>query len=520
VLARALGTLRYHFIPLTVLAALAVLWTWPLARHFSDHIPGLPGDNYSFLWNLWWMRKALGAPELEFFQSRYLFSPFGVDLVNHPHTALQGLVTATALAPLSVIQAENLYIILSVFLNAACAYVLAIDIVRDRRVALVAGVAFGGSPYIAAHLLGHFDLLTAWVIPLFGLLLRRALRSGGIAAAIGAGMCVAVAAYTAYYHVVYLAVFAATYAIAAFRLMDVSIAARPQRPSLFTARLILVGLIALDLFWIAMIVVTGGTTFTVGGTEVSSRDVHNPLLALWLFALAWLLTKWRIAAGVGRPGGEAFWRGAQTLMIVAATFAVLCLPLIIQAFRLAAGGRYVTQTYFWRSAPRGVDALAPFIGHPFHPWYGEVVANLYGQLGLDRVEAVGWIGIVPMIVLLMGRGTWSDPEEARRWKIVLGVFSVWALGPFLTVAGFRRGSSASPGAGASGADRRERTDARAGDGLCVPGAGCVDGIAAGCPAAWLFMGAPRAPDSRLSPRADTHDRARPACGVRTTCLHR
>ena len=77
------------------------------------------------------MRKALSAPELEFFQSRYLFSPFGVDLINHPHAALQGYMSATALGRLSIIAAENLYIIVSVFLNAACAYALAFDLVRQ-----------------------------------------------------------------------------------------------------------------------------------------------------------------------------------------------------------------------------------------------------------------------------------------------------------------------------------------------------------------------------------------------------
>ena len=93
---------------------------------------------------------------------------------------------------------------MSVFLNAVCAYALAFDIVRRRRAALLAGVAFGGSPYVAAHLLGHFDLLTAWVIPLFALCLRRSLRTGGIARRL-VRLCVAVAAYAAYYHVVYLA---------------------------------------------------------------------------------------------------------------------------------------------------------------------------------------------------------------------------------------------------------------------------------------------------------------------------
>ena len=86
-----------HLPAMLLLAVLSIVWTWPLALHFGDHIPGLGGDNYSFLWNLWWMRKALSAPELDFFQSTYLFSPFGVDLINHPHTALQGYLSATAL---------------------------------------------------------------------------------------------------------------------------------------------------------------------------------------------------------------------------------------------------------------------------------------------------------------------------------------------------------------------------------------------------------------------------------------
>ena len=356
---RAEGTALTHLPALLLFAALSIVWTWPLVLHFSDHIPGPGGDNYSFLWNLWWMRKALGAPELEFFQSRYLFSPFGVDLINHPHSALQGYLSATALGRLSIIASGNLYVIVSVFLNAACAYALAFDLVRRRQAALLAGVALGGSPYVAAHLLAHFDLLTAWVIPLFALCLRRSLRTGSIIAAVGCGLCVAVAAYAAYDYVVYLAVFAVTYTLASFRFE--------------------------------------------------------------------------------RPAPETFWRGAQALMITVATFTLLSLPLIAQAFRLALSGRYVSQAYLWRSGPRGVDALAPLAGNPFHPFYGRAVSTFYEHLGIDRIEAVGWLGIVPLVVLLTGRGMWLDSEEARRWKVVLIVFAIWALGPFLTIGGVDAG---------------------------------------------------------------------------------
>ena len=428
-----------HLPAVVLFAALSIVWTWPLVLHFNDHIPGHGGDNYSFLWNLWWMRKALSAPDLEFFHSTYLFSPFGVDLINHPHTALQGYISATALRGMSIVAAENLYIIVSVFLNAACAYALAFDVVRRRGVAMIAGVAFGGSPYIAAHLLGHFDLLTAWVIPLFALSLRRSLRTGSVRAAIGAGLCVAIAAYAAYYHVVYLAVFAATYTLASWRLVHVRRERRADTQSFFTVRLLLTALMALDLFLIVFILMFGGDVIRLGGVTISARSVHNPLLFLWLLATAWLLTKWRVVPRFQRPPSEPFWRGAQALTITVATFALVSLPLVVQAFRLALSGRYVSQTYFWRSAPRGVDALAPLAGNPFHPLYGRVVTGFYEQLGLDRIEAVGWLGVVPLVVLLMNRRQWFDTEEARRWKGVLVVFAVWALGPFLTVAGFDMG---------------------------------------------------------------------------------
>jgi hypothetical protein len=339
-----------------------------------------------------------------------------------------------------------------VFLNAAAAYALAFEIARRRRLALLAGVAFGGSPYIAAHLFGHFDLLTAWVIPLFALFLRRALLTApekrtGLVAAAACGVCVAIAAYNAYYYVVYLALFAVTYTFAwwteekgAVPLLQVKgvrplFLRRGDSPTAFTIRLLAIGALAVDLFVMLWIWMTGGTTLKAGGTEISIHGLHNPLLVMWLLLLVWALGRWSVRLGFDRPSPVRFWRGIQALTVTAAVFAVLALPLIVQAFRLAVSGRYVSQVYFWRSAPRGVDVTSFLTGNPFHPIAGGMVSRLYAAFGLNRIEQVAWLGVVPIVVLLTGRGQWLDRHEARRWTIVCGVFVIWALGPFLMAGG-------------------------------------------------------------------------------------
>jgi hypothetical protein len=428
-----------HLPYLLLLVAAAVVWTWPLALHFRDHIPGDPGDNFSFLWNLWWMRQVLSHPALGFFHSPYLLSPFGVDLINHPHTALQGLISATLLSRLSIVEAENLYIVCSIFLNAAAAYALVYDLTRARRLALVAGVAFGDSPYIAAHLLGHYDLLTAWVIPLFALCFRRALREGSWKAAVGCGLLVAVAAYSAYYYVVYLALFAVAYALAWWNVFHVRTDRRGMSAAAFSIRLLAVGAIAVDVFVMIWIATTGGTSLTVAGREISVRGLQNPLLVMWALALVWTFARWRFRVHVERRSSEYFWRGTQALVVTAAAFVVLAVPLVSQAVHLAASGRYVTQQYYWRSAPAGIDLVSFIAGNPFHPLLGGVSRLIYRAFSLDRIEDVAWLGVVPLGLLLFRRGQWLDRGEARRWKIVLVVFVIWALGPFLFVAGVNLG---------------------------------------------------------------------------------
>jgi hypothetical protein len=266
-------------------AALTVVWTWPLVGHLRSAIPGEPGDNYSFLWNLWWLRHAWAAG-VPYFHTDYLFHPFGTTIADHPHTALPALVAATVLRPADVITAQNLLLLACVFANLLSAYALVWSVTHHQRAAVMGGVIFGVSPYLAAHLLGHYDLMAAWLLPLFALAFRRALEGRTLRAAAAAGMVLAATAYTAYYYVVYLWFFAALYALAWTEWMHVNWRRRPP-DALRRMRLLLLSLAAalgLVAVWIAG---SGGQDLNIGSIRISAHAPQNVLTMMWICVVAY-----------------------------------------------------------------------------------------------------------------------------------------------------------------------------------------------------------------------------------------
>jgi len=440
-------TRREALAPFALFATLSIAWTWPLALHLDDALPGNPGDNFSFVWNLWWMRRVLATPGLPYFHTTYLFYPFGTTIVDHPHTALPAFVAATALGGLAVAAAQNVLLIAYVFANMACMYALARAIAGEApgsaaaRAAVLAAIVFGLSPYVAVHLLGHFDLVAAWPLPLYALALRRAIDGRSRAWSVAAGVVLAATAYTAYYYVVYLCFFTLVYAIWSAGALSVSRSRTPPPPAARRVRAASAGVAAIAAVVAAAIAATGGTTVSAGAHEISARTPQNALTAMWIALAICAIASWRPRVRV-HPSPE-FRRAAAAALRIAGVFVVLASPLLWQAARLVLRGEYVTQQYGWRSIPQGVDLLAPLAGHPLHPLFGLAAARAYGVFGQDYVETIGWMGIVPLALLAVGARSSAlsagQRNDARIWRAVAAVFGVWALGPFLTIGGFDTG---------------------------------------------------------------------------------
>ena len=411
-------------------AALAIVWTLPLPLHLSTHLPGPAiGDNAIFLWDFWWMRQAL-ASHANVFHTPYLFAPVGANLTLHTHTALPAFVGATLLRPLSPVAALNAVTLAGLALNGFCAYLLAWRVTRDRAASIVTGVVFGCCPFVAAHLIGHFNLTHAWTIPLFALAWLAALQGGKVRWAIAAGVILAATAYVDYYFLVYDIAFAACTWLMESRWL---IARTRRAPRWVLAAVALLALV--DVGIIIAISMTGGFSARLGSTTIEAHSLFNPLQALGalLILIAGLCLAPAFRVSDDRASNRRMYRAALLLVAVSA---LLVAPLAWESVELVRRGDYASPAFYWRSGPPGIDAATLLLGHPFHGLWGGSVHAAYARLGIDPVESIAWLGIVPaFLALATVRRRWDHPD-VRRWAIIGIVFLIWSFGSHLFVAGF------------------------------------------------------------------------------------
>jgi hypothetical protein len=424
-----------HLAAAGLFAALAIPLTWPLALHLTTHVPGTgPDDNLQFLWNFWWMREALATGLSGYFHTPYLFHPSGVDLVLHTHNAMNAFVGATVLSAASLPTAMNLTILAGCALNGLSAYLLAYRLSSRWLAAVLAGVFFAAHPATFKHLFGQFGLYSEWGLVLFAYALLEALERRGWLWPIVTGVFLAIVVYIDYYYFVYASTFAAC--VLACRWLGIGLARSPwiapTRTDHAVAAVALVAAVAA-----IAIAATGGLVATLGPIRISLRSGANLRALSTAAALVWLWRRWRPTPTARVARGVA---GADLRVIGVAGLvcALLIAPVLEAAFAVWRAGQYVSQIYFWRSAPAGMDPGALVLGNPFNAFWGQPIMRLYEALGIFAFDGPAWLGVAP-IVLLATRTSWSRLKPSRLWLLVIGVFFVWALGPYLLLFGVNTG---------------------------------------------------------------------------------
>lgn len=219
--ARRRNTYRRHGIVAGLALFLALIWWWPLPRHFTTHVPGSETwafDEYTFIWNLWWFKTALlqfGANPLH---TDWLFHPLGIDLLLYTYNVANAALTLPLLDLVGVVPASNLVLFFTTVVSAWGTWLLVRWLLYIRGAggasvelaALIAGAlyAFGAYRTIYAAL-GHYDMVSTGFIPLFTLFWLKSLWRSGWRAPVLGGIFLAGALYNEMIFGVFLAMLGA-----------------------------------------------------------------------------------------------------------------------------------------------------------------------------------------------------------------------------------------------------------------------------------------------------------------------
>jgi hypothetical protein len=224
-------------------AALTILMTWPVAAHLTTEVPG-GGDAWQNIWNLWWVKQALVTLHTNPYHTDLLFYPDGVNLYLHTLVFTAGLTTIPLqLLGVNLVTCYNLVLLSTYVLAGLGTYLLCRYLTANTWASFVGGLVYAFAPYHSAHLFGHMNLASLQWIPFYILLLLKAvdwlpaaeprpeMEMGAQPAptdrlhvafrhpwsAIGAGILLAVNAYTEWTYAVFLLLLTA--ALLAWRIL-------------------------------------------------------------------------------------------------------------------------------------------------------------------------------------------------------------------------------------------------------------------------------------------------------------
>ncbi len=194
--------------------ALALLATFPLVGHLATGVLGPPGDNFEYLYKLWWFKRALFDLRVSPFFTADVFYPQGYHLALHE----MSLANVSLGMPLTLccgeISSYNALVLLSFVLSGFGMYLLAFDVTGVRLAALTSGVVFAFASYRMGHLgAGHLNLLGTQWLPFLVLSLERLLAVRKMRLAVLSGVFFALSALSSWYYAAIFAIVAGLYVL-------------------------------------------------------------------------------------------------------------------------------------------------------------------------------------------------------------------------------------------------------------------------------------------------------------------
>ncbi|MDG7011236.1 MAG: hypothetical protein JRN57_03855 [Nitrososphaerota archaeon] len=293
---------------LVLYSAATAAFFWPLLFNFFAWIPmGYfapleTADGYHFLWNFWWVPQSLLSGHGIYF-TNLMFYPQGTSLVLQTLDAADAVLSYPVQAVAGVVAAYNSVLIAS---TVACALAMYLYMrpYAGRSGAFLSGIVFSFFPQRMSQLLaGHPNLSSLEWFPLLLVCLRNA--EGKKRYALGAGVCLALIAYTELELLVMAAMLLVLYMV--YRLADGGLRglrswAVPMAVAIGT------GAVLASPFLVPAALAANSRGVALEYLRLSGiNNAANPLLLLIPSPTSWFLSQPFLGYYSGLSGGPSQW---------------------------------------------------------------------------------------------------------------------------------------------------------------------------------------------------------------------
>jgi hypothetical protein len=185
---------------------LTCVWLHPIVLNFSTKMVGLGGDRYIYMWDMWWMKKALVDLHTNPLFTDYVFYPHGINLTFHDFSIFNSLASIPFQAFLTIKEIYNLFFLLTYILGGFGCFLLVRYLTGDQLAAFFSGVVFvfwGGRAYYVDHL----SLASIQWFPYCALYLIKTVRERSYRNPVLAAIFLAMNALSAWYYAIYMSLF-------------------------------------------------------------------------------------------------------------------------------------------------------------------------------------------------------------------------------------------------------------------------------------------------------------------------
>ena len=423
------GNWRLHLTAALAYAAVAVVFTWPLAAHLDSRLTGgTGGDTGVYVWNQWVFQHELrDNGNFPYFTETIFGASRPANLSLHNYTRFQNLVATPLMRVFAVVTTFNLVYLLMTVLSGWAAFLLARRVTGRVPEAWLAGLLFAWSPFMTTRGMGHFSLVAAAPLAIFLFILIRADGHERLRDAVALGATMAWAASTDVYYGIYCLLLGAIFLAARV----VSIEPSPRAGRAHAVRwsldvlILCVGAIA------ATMAISGGWELTFLGQPLRMRSLYTPMLILTVLVIARI--GWHVRPSLAPIRRSDVWRFGRLTLATGIVGAAVMSPVLYAAAVRLQGGDFQTPNILWRSSPPGVDLIAWILPNPNHPFAPDAVVRWLTSRPNGFEENVASIPFVAIGILAAAWRTGWRPS--RWWAGVALFFGLLSLGPFVHVFG-------------------------------------------------------------------------------------